>query len=96
MINDSVGFVRLSKFSDNTFVEALTTFSQLKHLGATSFILDLRGNGGGYMAPAVLVANEFLGPQDIVVSTRGRSMGDNRTLFADGSGTFRETRCACR
>ncbi len=89
MINDSVGFVRLSKFSDNTFVEALTTFSQLKHLGATSFILDLRGNGGGYMAPAVLVANEFLGPQDIVVSTRGRSMGDNRTLFADGSGTFR-------
>lgn len=89
MINDSVGFVRLSKFSDNTFVEALTTFSQLKHLGATSFILDLRGNGGGYMAPAVLVVNEFLGPQDIVVSTRGRSMGDNRTLFADGSGTFR-------
>ncbi len=89
MINDSVGFVRLSKFSDNTFVEALTTFSQLRHLGATSFILDLRGNGGGYMAPAVLVANEFLGPQDIVVSTRGRSMGDNRTLFADGSGTFR-------
>lgn len=89
MLNDSVGFVRLSKFSDNTFVEALTTFSQLRHLGAKAFILDLRGNVGGYMAPAVLVANEFLGAEDIIVSTRGRSMGDNRTLYADGSGTFR-------
>ena len=89
MINDSTGYLRLSKFSDNTYAEALTTLMQLRYLGANSFILDLRGNGGGYMLPAVRVANEFLSPEQIIVSTKGRSMADNRTIYADGSGDFR-------
>ncbi|MDE5632466.1 MAG: S41 family peptidase, partial [Muribaculaceae bacterium] len=89
MINDSTGYLRLGKFSDNTYAEALTTLMQLRFLGAKSFILDLRGNGGGYMLPAVRVANEFLDPERIIVSTKGRSMVDNRPIYADGSGDFR-------
>lgn len=90
MINDTTGYLRLGKFSDNTYTEALTTLVQLRYLGAKSFILDLRGNGGGYMLPAVRVANEFLQPERIIVSTKGRSMADNRTIYADGSGAFQD------
>lgn len=90
MINDSIGYMRLSKFSDNTYDEAFTTLMQLRYLGAKSFILDLRGNGGGYMIPAVRVANEFLEPLRTIVSTKGRSMADNRTFYADDKGVFRD------
>lgn len=88
MINDTTGYLRLSKFSDNTYTEALTTLVQLRYLGAKAFILDLRGNGGGYMVPAVRIANEFLDQGRVIVSTRGRSMADNRTIYADGTGDF--------
>lgn len=88
MINDSTGYLRLSKFSDNTFENAFTTLNQLKYLGAKAFILDLRGNGGGFMLPAVRVANEFLEPGRVIVSTKGRTMADNRTIYADGTGAF--------
>lgn len=88
MINDTTGYLRLGKFSDNTYDEALTTLVQLKYLGAKQFIVDIRGNGGGYMFPAVRLANEFLNPGSVIVSTKGRSMADNRTIYADGSGAF--------
>lgn len=88
MINDSTGYLRLSKFSDNTFETAYLTLNQLRSLGARSFILDLRGNGGGFMVPAVRLANEFLESGRLIVSTKGRSMADNRTIFADGTGAY--------
>ncbi len=90
MVNDSVGYLRLGKFSDNTYTEAYTTLAQLRFLGAKAFILDLRGNTGGYMSPAVLLANEFLNPGQVIVSTKGRTMADNRTLFADGLGSMQD------
>ena len=88
IINDSIGYIRLGKFSENTYPEFLNTLGQLKYDGATSYIIDLRGNGGGYMNPSVLIANEFLEPQSIIVMTKGRSMSDNTVLFADGTGAF--------
>ncbi|MDE6121196.1 MAG: peptidase S41, partial [Muribaculaceae bacterium] len=42
----------------------------------------------GYMSPAVMLANEFLGPKQLIVYTKGRNVSDNNILFADGSGTF--------
>lgn len=88
MVNDSIGYLRLGKFSENTYGESLNALAQLRYDGATSFILDLRGNTGGYMSPAVMLANEFLSPNQLIVLTKGRNMGDNNVLFADGSGTF--------
>lgn len=88
IINDSIGYIRLGKFSENTYPEFLNALGQLKYDGARSFIIDLRGNGGGYMNPAVLVANEFLTGDNLIVMTKGRSMADNSILFADGTGSF--------
>ncbi|MDE6197017.1 MAG: S41 family peptidase, partial [Muribaculaceae bacterium] len=88
MLNDSVGYVRLGKFSENTYPEVLSTLAQLRYDGARAFVLDLRGNGGGYMNPAVLVANEFFGPDNLIVMTKGRSLADHSLLFSDGTGGF--------
>lgn len=88
MINDTIGYLRLGKFSDNTYAELINTLAQLKYDGARSYIIDLRGNGGGFMSPAVLMANEFLDRHDIIVMTKGRNMSDNSVLTADGMGNF--------
>ncbi|MCM1067168.1 MAG: S41 family peptidase [Muribaculaceae bacterium] len=88
LMADSVGYIRISKFSDNTYPEALTALAQLRYDGARSFIIDLRGNVGGYMNPAVLLANEFFGPQQVIVSTKGRTVADHSVIWSDGSGAF--------
>lgn len=88
LLNDSIGYLRLGKFSDNTYPEVLNSLAQLRYDGAKSFILDLRGNTGGYMNPAVLVANEFFGSGNVIVATKGRTARDHNVIFSDGSGTF--------
>lgn len=88
LMNDSIGYIRLGKFSENTYPEVLSTLAQLKYDGAQSYILDLRGNGGGYMNPAVLVANEFFGPKKLIVMTKGRTSKDHSIILADGMGAF--------
>lgn len=88
IINDSLGYIRLGKFSENTYPEFLNSLAQLRYDGAKSYIIDLRGNGGGYMNPAVLVANEFFGPSHLLVMTKGRNVSDNNVLFSDGTGDF--------
>ncbi len=89
MLTDTIGYIRLGKFSENTYEEFLRAYMALKFNGATALVLDLRGNGGGYMAPAVLMANDLLGRQErLIVSTRGRNSSDNRVLVSDRSGAF--------
>ena len=86
--NDGIGYIRLGKFSENTYAEFLNAIGQLAYDNATSFIIDLRGNGGGYMNPAVLIANEFLDANKIIVMTKGRHFSDDNILFSDGLGSF--------
>ena len=89
MLTDTIGYVRLGKFSDNTFAEFLRVFDGLRSEGARAYVLDLRGNGGGYMSPAVLMANEFFGDDcNLIVSTRGRNLSDNRVIYSDRTGAF--------
>lgn len=88
MANDSTGYVRVGKFSDNTYSEFLQALGRLRHNGAKAFIVDLRGNGGGYMNPAVLMANEFFNTPAIIVMTRGRNYQDNSVLATDLTGSF--------
>jgi len=88
MANDSTGYLRVGKFSDNTYSEFLQALGRLRHRGAKAFIVDLRGNGGGYMNPAVLMANEFFDTPAIIVMTRGRNFADNSVLTTDLTGSF--------
>ncbi len=88
LIEDSVGYVRLSKFAANTYSEFLQAISSLKAKGATGYVLDLRGNSGGLLDQAILIANEFLNPMQNIVEVRGRNQHDNANWMADGSGSF--------
>lgn len=88
MIEPTVGYVKVNRFSRTTFGEFLHAISQLKYHGAESMIVDLRGNGGGYMEPAILMANEFLPAYSKIVMTKGRNESENSTVVSDGTGAF--------
>lgn len=90
MINDSTGFVRLSKFAVNTFSEFYQAIGQLRAEGAKNFIIDLRGNGGGLLDQAILISNELLLPRRTIVSVRGRNKRANENWLADGTGSLTE------
>lgn len=69
---DSVGYVILNSFTENCAREVRLALVELKNRGARSFILDLRGNGGGSMAEAIDIAGLFIPKGTTVVSTKGK------------------------
>lgn len=72
MLNDNTGYVKLNKFSATTtseFVEAVKTLKSKNKL--SNLVLDLRGNGGGYLNAAVELADQFLSAYKLVVYTSG-------------------------
>ncbi len=91
MTPDSIGYVRVSRFARDTYEQFYKALVNLRFEGAKSFIVDMRGNTGGYMEPAVMMANEFLEPGSVIVETRGRNLDDNSTIEADGTGLFQDT-----
>lgn len=91
MIDDKTGYLKVNRFSRTTYPEFLQAISQLRYLGAENLIVDLRGNGGGYMEPAILMANEFLPANSTIVMTLGRNADDNRIIRSDGTGNFIDT-----
>ncbi len=88
MINDSIGYIKVSKFGRTTYNEFFTSLVQLAADGASGYIVDLRGNGGGIMEAAILMANEFLPVNAPIVYTRGRNKDDDSAVYADGNGSF--------
>jgi len=72
MLNDESGYVKLNRFSATTTEEFSDAIKKLKkNTGFKNLILDLRGNGGGYLKAAIEMADQFLGPQHLVVYTKG-------------------------
>lgn len=77
-----LGVVRLAGFTSGAHGEVTKGLEKLDGQGAKGFVFDLRGNGGGLVTEAQLVASAFL-DGGVIVSTRGRSV-DGRTLRAEG------------
>lgn len=71
MINSNTGYIKLSKFSETTYEEFMKALEDLKAKNMTSLILDLRGNGGGFMNEATDIADEFLSGDKLIVYTEG-------------------------
>lgn len=94
IIAPSTGYVRVNKFGRSTYMEFLNAMVNLKADGAEQYIIDLRGNTGGYMEPAILMANEFLAGGSPIVSTRGRTAQSERMIGSDGSGAFQNEKIA--
>ena len=82
-----MGFVRVNRFGENTYNEFIAALASLKGQGATSYIVDLRENSGGYMDQAIKMANEFLSKGDLIVYSEGRAY-PRFDAKANGSGRF--------
>ncbi len=71
-INDKFGYIRVTKFAENTYIELLVALARLHQENCEGIIIDLRDNTGGYMGPAIQMVNEFLPKNRLIVYTEGR------------------------
>ena len=71
MIDKTTGYIKLNKFTDNSYEEFMQAMENLQKQGLQSLIFDLRGNGGGFMNEAVDMADEFLEGDKLVVYPEG-------------------------
>lgn len=89
IIDKNIGFVRVNKFGESTYNEFISALADLKKEGATSYIVDLRENSGGYMDQAVRMANEFLNAGEMIVYSQGRAY-PRYEAKANGLGRFKQ------
>ena len=80
-----IGFVRLSQFSRTSHSEMRSAIAKLREEGMRALIVDLRGNGGGFLDQAILIANEFLPDKSLIVYTEDR-FGDQIKEYSRGNG----------
>jgi len=72
MATPEIGYIKLNNFSRTTIEEFRSAVFDLQQKGMKDLILDLQGNGGGYLSTAIDLADEFLAGRKLVVYTEGR------------------------
>ncbi len=75
MIDEITGYIRISSFGQTTHAEFVKAAADLAGQGMRNLVLDLQGNGGGYLQAAVELADEFLADDEMIVYTDGRTTG---------------------
>jgi carboxyl-terminal processing protease len=93
MLNDKTGYISLRIFNETTRVEIDKALLALKKQGMQNLVLDLQGNGGGYVQSAIGVADEFLPKNRLVFYSMGRDKGKDY-YYTGGFGQFPEGRLA--
>ena len=91
MIQPKTGYIRINRFGATTAEEFKKAMTSLQKQGMKDLILDLQGNGGGYLNAAIDLANEFLGQKELIVYTEGRT-AKRSDFYAKGNGDFRNGR----
>jgi carboxyl-terminal processing protease len=86
---DGTGYIKLSRFAKNTHAEFLAAADALRAQGMQRLVLDLRGNGGGYLNAAVDLADEFLPQGRVIVYTEGRH-SPRRESVATARGAYED------
>lgn len=82
LLNKDIGYIKIVRFSDNTYSETTDAISNLLKQGAKKFLIDLRNNPGGYLEQAVKVSDLFLPPNKLIVSIKGRNSKINEDFYA--------------
>lgn len=81
IIRDSIGFLKISSFTENLGKEVRKTVADLKEQGAKRLVIDLRDNGGGIMEEAVDIISMFVPAGTLAVSSKGRLASMNREYY---------------
>ncbi|MBP1640436.1 MAG: C-terminal processing peptidase-3 [Bacteroidetes bacterium] len=87
MINKETGYIKINSFGATTYREYLDALDKLKKSGMKDLIIDLQGNGGGYMNAATDLSNEFLQQGNLIVYTQGAKQ-PRTSINATGKGSF--------
>lgn len=90
MIDNQIGYVKISRFASNTHQEFVDNVKKLKAKGMQKLIIDLRGNGGGVLQASTLIANEFLEEGKLILYTKGRAY-PRENFVADDNGICKNT-----
>jgi len=89
MMDEEIGYIKVSKFAMDTYDEFFKGLNKLKEKGMKKLIIDLRENTGGFLGNAINMINEFLPDQKLIVYTEGKA--SNRTDFlSNGNGKFQD------
>lgn len=89
MIDDSVGYIKLSKFTRTTIREFEEASDKLLEQGMKRLIFDLRDNTGGYFDQALMLSNQFLRRGDMIIYMEGMHR-PRQDFDADGRGTLKD------
>lgn len=89
MVDKETGYIRVSRFAMNTDKEFSDAVKTLKKKGMKNLIVDLQGNGGGFLTSAIAMADEFLSDGQTIVYTEGRR-SPRDDAFATKQGLFQQ------
>jgi carboxyl-terminal processing protease len=87
MVNPTTAYIKITRFAESTYDEFHTALISLKKQGATSLIVDVRENGGGYMEKAIEIADDFLKDKELIVFTKNKKARLDKT-YATEKGIF--------
>lgn len=87
LIDGKWGYIQVERFAEQTFTEFIISVAKLLQKNCKGLIIDLRGNGGGYMGVALQMANEFLKKGEMIVYTEGVNSPRNID-YANGNGNL--------
>lgn len=90
-VSGNTGYIKVSRFSSNTIYEFRAALANLKKQNVNSLILDLSGNGGGFLDVAVSLADEFLDKEKLIVYTKGNH-NPKKEYSTSGKGNFEKGR----
>lgn len=93
VLTDSIGYVKLGQFAKTSHAELQLALLKLRAAGVKKLIFDLRGNSGGFLDQAILIANEFLLKNQLIVYTEDRYRKQMRE-YADGMGMAQDMEVA--
>lgn len=89
MINNTLGYINVERFARTTYLEFKLALNELTIKGMNSLVLDLRGNGGGYMDIANSMIDEFLEDGKLIVFTKNKN-GEVDKSYATKKGDFED------
>ena len=87
MLDNRTGYIKLDRFSATSLSDFREGLDELQKKRLKNLILDLRGNGGGYLNMAIKIADEFLEDRKLIVYTEGAHQ-DKRETFATSGGRY--------
>lgn len=87
MIDETTGYIKISRFAEKTYQEFSQGMKKLDEFGMKTVIIDLRGNPGGYLNAVIKMVNDFLDKGNLIVYTEGKAQA-RKTFKSDKRGIY--------